>query len=82
MTLKRMRWLLVGVAGIVLFTWVTVAGQQQVKKIDDKNAEATMKRAGKVVVNAKRSVSKDGKVMTGTNAKGEKLNNVTVFDKQ
>jgi hypothetical protein len=41
-----------------------------------------MKRAGEVVVNAKRSVSKDGKVMTGTNAKGEKLNNVTVFDKQ
>jgi len=56
------------------------------KKIDDNNAEATMKRAGKVVVNAKRSVSKDGKVMTitmtGTNAKGEKINNVTVFDKQ
>src|SRR4051794_37820143 len=36
MTFKRMRWLLVGVAGIVLFTWVTMAVQQQVKKIDDK----------------------------------------------
>ena len=36
MKLKRMRALLVGVAGIVLFTWVTVAVQQQVKKIDDK----------------------------------------------
>ena len=36
MTLKRMRWLLAGVAAIVLFTWVTVAVQQQVKKIDDK----------------------------------------------
>jgi len=34
--MKRMRWLLVGVAGIVLFTWVTMAVQQQVKKIDDK----------------------------------------------
>jgi quinohemoprotein ethanol dehydrogenase len=31
-----MRGLLVGVAGIILFTWVTVAVQQQVKKIDDK----------------------------------------------
>jgi quinohemoprotein ethanol dehydrogenase len=31
-----MKWLLMGVAGIVLFTWVTVAVQQQVKKIDDK----------------------------------------------
>src|SRR5882672_12200601 len=37
MTLKRMRWLLAGVAGIVLLTWVTVAvQQQQVKKVDDK----------------------------------------------
>ena len=57
-----------------------------IKKIDDHNTEATMKRAGKVAVNAKRSVSKDGKVMTititGTNAKGEKINNVNVYDKQ
>src|SRR5262245_43185409 len=49
-----------------------------IKKIDDHNSEATMKRAGKVVANAKRSISKDGKVMTitveGTNAKGEKVN--------
>jgi len=57
-----------------------------IKKLDDSNTEATMKRAGKVAVNAKRSISKDGKVMTititGTNAKGEKINNVNVYDKQ
>ena len=56
-----------------------------IKKIDDNNTEATMKRAGKVAVNAKRSISKDGKVMTititGTNAKGEKISNVNVYDK-
>ena len=57
-----------------------------IKKVDDYNSEATMKRAGKVVANAKRSITKDGKVMTititGTNAKGEKVNNVGVYDKQ
>ena len=57
-----------------------------IKKIDDHNTEAAMKRAGKAAVNANRNVSKDGKVMTititGTNAKGEKINNVIVYDKQ
>ena len=57
-----------------------------IKKIDDHNTEATMKMAGKVAADAKRSVSKDGKVMTititGTNAKGEKVSNVNVYDKQ
>ena len=57
-----------------------------IKKIDDHNTEATLKMAGKVAANAKRSVSKDGKVMTititGTNAKGEKVSNVSVYDKQ
>jgi quinohemoprotein ethanol dehydrogenase len=48
MTLQRMRWLLVGFPGIVLFAWATLAaGQpvnaQQVKKIDDK----ALKTAGK-----------------------------------
>jgi len=56
------------------------------KKIDDNNTEATLRRGGKPVANAKRSVSKDGKVMTitinGTNAKGEKVNIVSVYDKQ
>ena len=57
-----------------------------IKKIDDHNTEASMKRAGKVTVSAKRNISKDGKVMTititGTNAKGEKINNINVYDKQ
>jgi len=57
-----------------------------IKKIDDHNTEAAMKRGGKAAVSAKRNVSKDGKVMTititGTNAKGEKINNVIVYDKQ
>jgi hypothetical protein len=56
------------------------------KHIDDNTAEATLKKAGKVVRNAKRVVSKNGKVMTitmmGTNDKGEKVHNVAVYDKQ
>src|SRR5262245_58487637 len=41
---QRMKWLLLGVPGIVFFTWATLAvQQQQAKKIDDK----VLKRAGK-----------------------------------
>src|SRR5262249_51329031 len=36
MTAPRMKWLLLGVSGIVFLTWTTLAVQQQVKKIDDK----------------------------------------------
>src|SRR5262245_48464138 len=36
MTGQRLKWLLLGVPGIVFFTWTTLAVQQQVKKIDDK----------------------------------------------
>ena len=35
MTARRMKSFLLGVSGIVLFTWTTVAVQQGVKKIDD-----------------------------------------------
>jgi len=56
------------------------------KRIDGSTSEATLKKAGKVVTVNTRVVSKDGKVMTvtgkGTNAKGEKVNNVLVFDKR
>ena len=56
------------------------------KRIDDSTVEATLKKAGKVVSTATRVISKDGKVLTvktkGTNAKGEKVNNTLVFDKQ
>jgi hypothetical protein len=56
------------------------------KRIDDSTVEATLKKDGKVVSTSTRTISKDGKVMTvktkGTNAKGEKVNNTLVFDKQ
>jgi hypothetical protein len=56
------------------------------KRLDDFTIEATTKRAGKIATQGKRMISKDGKVMTvtlsGTNAKGETLNNVLVFDKR
>src|SRR5580700_11200668 len=43
MTAQRMKWLLLGISGIVFLTWTTLAVQQQVKKIDDK----ALKTAGK-----------------------------------
>ena len=43
MTAKKMKWILLGVPGIVLLTWTAFAVQQQVKKIDDK----ALKDAGK-----------------------------------
>src|SRR5262245_44764920 len=43
MTAKRMRWLLLGVPGIVCVTWLALAVQQPVKRIDDK----ALKDAGK-----------------------------------
>jgi len=57
-----------------------------IKRINDHTAEGTLKKSGKVVSNARRVVSQDGKVMTltltGTNPKGEKVHNVFVYDKQ
>jgi len=54
--------------------------------IEQGGAEATLKKSGKVVSNARRVVSKDGKVMTltitGTGPKGEKMHNVGVYEKQ
>ena len=56
------------------------------KRIDDHTSEIALKKSGKVLTSAKRTLSKDGKVMTltitGTNVKGEKTNNVAVYDKQ
>jgi hypothetical protein len=56
------------------------------KHVDAATAEATLKKGGKVVQTSKRVVSKDGKTLTlttkGTNAKGQAVNNVTVFDKR
>ena len=56
------------------------------KRIDAHTVEFTRKKAGKVVVTGTIVVSKDGKTLTltekGVNAKGEKLSNTVVYDKQ
>ena len=56
------------------------------KRINDRTTEATLKKSGKVVSTARRVVSKDGKALTltitGTNAKGQKMKNIAVYDKQ
>jgi hypothetical protein len=56
------------------------------KRIDANTVELTRKRAGKVVQTATNVVSKDGKTrtitVTGVNAQGQKINNVTLYDKK
>jgi hypothetical protein len=56
------------------------------KRIDDNNYENTWKKAGKVTMTAKVSVSADGKtltvIQTGTNSKGEAVSNKAVYNKQ
>jgi len=56
------------------------------KRINDRTVESTLKKSGKVMTTARRVVSKDGKTMTltitGTNAKGQKVKNIAVYDKQ
>jgi hypothetical protein len=56
------------------------------KRVNDHTAEATLKKDGKTVSTARRVISKDGETLTitinGTNAKGEKTRNVTIYDKQ
>jgi hypothetical protein len=56
------------------------------KKIDDNTYENTWKKGGKATMAARVTVSKDGKTLTvtqtGTNAKGQAVINVAVYDKQ
>jgi hypothetical protein len=56
------------------------------KQVNDRTVEATLKKGGKVVTNARRVVSTDGKTLTltltGTNAQGQTMRNVQVFEKQ
>jgi hypothetical protein len=56
------------------------------KHVDAQTFETSLKRGGKVVGTSKGVVSKDGKTLTvtttGTNAKGQKMHNVVVLDKQ
>ena len=57
-----------------------------VKKVDEYNLEITSKKAGKVTTMIKAVYAKDGKTrvetVTGTNAQGQAVNNVTAWDKQ
>ena len=68
-----------------------VAGSQDfdaisLKRVNAVTAQATLKRRGKVVQTSMRVVSRDGKTLTlttrGTNAKGQAVNNVAVFEKR
>jgi hypothetical protein len=56
------------------------------KKIDDNSFESTWKKDGKETMHGKIVVSGDGKTLTvsltGTNAKGEAVNNTAVYEKQ
>ena len=56
------------------------------KQIDSNTAEFKLIKAGKVAGTTRRTVSKDGKTLTATSkitdAKGQKLEDLTVFDKQ
>ena len=67
------------VTGSPLFDTIALKG------INDRTSEATLKKSGKVVSTARRVMSKDGKVMTltitGTNAKGQKMKNIAVYEK-
>ena len=56
------------------------------KKIDDRTMDFTIKKDGKVTITGRIVVAADGKSRTvttsGTDAKGKKFKNVTVYDKQ
>ena len=56
------------------------------KKVNDNSYENTWKKGGKATMSAKVVVSADGKTLTvtqtGTNAKGQAVNNMAVYDKQ
>jgi hypothetical protein len=56
------------------------------KRVDAHTTERTDKKGDKIITTLRRVVSRDGKTMTvttkGTNAEGQAVNNVIVFDKQ
>ena len=58
---------------------------RSVKTIDDHTLELTVKKDGKVTVSGKNVVSADGKTRTintsGSDSKGKKVKNTSVFDK-
>lgn len=62
------------------------ADMASAKKIDDNSYENVWKKDGKTTITARVVVSKNGKTITitqtGTNAKGQTVNNTAVYDKQ
>jgi hypothetical protein len=62
------------------------ADMLSLKRIDPYHVEFTQKRGGKVVMTGTRTISPDGKEMTivtkGTDAKGQTVNNVEVFERR
>lgn len=56
------------------------------KRIDANTIERTSKKAGKVTITLRRSVSRDGKIQTvttsGNTVEGKPLNNILIFDRQ
>ena len=63
-----------------------MADTVSLKRLDANTTERTEKKGGKVTQTVTRKVSIDGKTMTvtykGTDAKGQPINNVAVFEKQ
>jgi hypothetical protein len=63
-----------------------IADMVSLKRIDARTTERTDKKGGKVAQTITRVVSQDGKTMTatvkGTNAQGQAVNNVVMFEKQ
>jgi hypothetical protein len=59
---------------------------QAITQIDRYEIKSTLKKSGKVVQTGTRRVSQDGKTLTvtftGTNAKGEKVNQLLVYDRR
>ena len=79
-------WTLVADGRDVPITGNPNADTLSVKQVDAFSTEFALKKAGKVVITGTRTISQDGKVMTltskGTNAKGEAVNDVQVFEKR
>ena len=59
---------------------------QSVKRVDRSTVTAELKKSVKVVQAVSRKVSQDGKTLTmtfkGTNAKGQKVDSIEVYDRQ
>jgi hypothetical protein len=62
------------------------ADMVSLKRIDARTTDRTDKKGDKVATSLRRVVSQDGKTMTvttkGTDAQGQAVNNVIIFDKQ